>query len=170
MDCSTARTWILKRIDGELSPEESTRLDSHLAGCPQCARDHKLFSIPRRIGRAIPVLEPSPYFYTHLRARIESEEQGISVWQFIMMLSRHMVPALAAVTLALISVFAYFQFTEPKTSDLYQVYDSIFMTGDRPQRMVIADQGDITDESVLRAIAELESARRLPAGSESGKK
>lgn len=169
MDCATARTWIFKRIDGELSPEEWARLDLHLAGCSSCARDYRLFSIPRRIGRAIPVLEPPPYFYTRLRARIESEDQGISVWQFILMLSRHLVPALAAVTLALISVFAYFQITEPRT-DLYQVYDSIFMTSDRPQRMVIADQGDITDESVLRAIAEVESARRLPAGSEGGRK
>ncbi len=169
MDCSTARNLIIKRIDGELPPAESGRLDSHIAGCSSCARDYKLFSIPRRIGRAIPVLEPPPYFYTRLRARIESEDQSISIWQFILMLSRHMVPALAAVTLALVSVFAYFQITEPKT-DLYQVYDSIFMSGDRPQRMVIADQGEITDESVLRAIAELESARRLPAGSESGKK
>ncbi len=169
MDCSTARDFIIKRIDGELSPAQSGRLDSHIAGCSSCARDYRLFSIPRRIGRAIPVLEPPPYFYTRLRARIESEDQSISIWQFIMLLSRHMVPALAAVTLALISVFAYFQITEPKT-DLYQVYDSIFMSGDRPQRMVIADQGEITDESVLRAIAELESARRLPAGSESGKK
>jgi len=169
MDCSTARTLIFKRIDGELSSEEGGRLDSHVAGCSACARDFKLFSIPRRIGRAIPVLEPPPYFYTRLRARIESEDQSISIWQFILLLSRHMVPALAAVTLALVSVFAYFQITEPKT-DLYQVYDSIFMTGDRPQRMVIADQGDITDESVLRAIAELDSARRIPAASESGQK
>ena len=169
MDCSTARTLVIKRIDGELSSAENSRLDSHLAGCPSCARDYRLFSIPRRIGRAIPVLEPPPHFYTRLRARIESEDQSISIWQFILLLSRHMVPALAAVTLALISVFAYFQISEPKT-DLYQVYDSIFMTGDRPQRMVIADQGDITDESVLRAIAELESARHLQNGSESGHK
>ncbi len=169
MDCSTARTFVLKRIDGELSSAENSQLVSHMAGCPSCARDYKLFSIPRRIGRAIPVLEPPPYFYTRLRARIESEDQSISIWQFILLLSRHMVPALAAVTLALISVFAYFQISEPKT-DLYQVYDSIFMTGDRPQRMVIADQGDITDESVLRAIAELESARHLQTGSESGHK
>ncbi len=169
MDCSTARTWILRKIDGELSPDESAGLESHVATCSSCARDSRLFSIPRRIGQAIPVLEPPPYFYTRLRARIESEDQGISIWQFIMLLSRHLVPALAAVTLALISIFTYFQITEPKT-DLYQAYDSIFMTGDRPQRMVIADQGDITDESVLRAMAEVDSARRVPSGSEGGKK
>ncbi len=169
MDCSKARTLIFKRIDGEISPSERAGLESHIAGCLSCARDLKLFSIPRRIGQAIPILEPPPYFYTRLRARIESEDQGISIWQFILMLSRHLVPALAAVTLALVSVFAYFQITEPQT-DLYQAYDSIFMSGDRPQRMVIADQGDITDESVLRAIAEVESTRRLPSGQDSGPK
>ena len=169
MNCSTARTWIFRHIDGETSPAEKAGLDAHLATCAACARDLKLLSIPGRIGQAIPVFEPPPYFYARLRAKIEAEDQSISIWQLILMLSRHMVPALAAVTLALVSVFAYFQITEPQ-ADLYQAYDNIFMSGDRPQRMVIADQGDITDESVLRSIAEIESARRAPAGTEAAHK
>lgn len=169
MDCSTARNWIFRHIDGELGPSETVLLESHAATCAACARDMKLVSIPRRIGQALPALEPSPYFYTRLRARIGSLDQGVTMWQFIMTLSRHMIPALAAVTLALVSVFAYFQFHEPN-ADLYQAYDNIFMSGDRPQRMVIADQGDITDESVLRSIAEVENAHRTPAGSETAPK
>jgi len=169
MNCSAARDLIFKRIDGELSPAEKAGLDSHIAACSSCARNLKLFSIPRRIGQAIPVFEPPPHFYARLRSRIEAEDQSISIWQVIMMLSRHLVPALAAVTLALVSVFAYFQITEPQ-ADFYQAYDSIFMSGDRPQIMVIADQGDITDESVLRSIAEEESARRAPSGAEAAHK
>ena len=170
MDCSNARNWIFRRLDGELRAEDTARLDAHLAVCPDCARDLKLLQIPRRIGQALPVLKPSPFFYTRLRARIaESESQPITIWQIILMLSRHMVPALAAITLALLSVFAYFQFSEPQ-ADVYQAYDRIFTSGDRPQRMVIADQGDITDESVLQAIAEEETTHRQPAGAEAVKK
>jgi hypothetical protein len=51
-------------------------------------------------------------------------------------------------------MFAYMQL-QTSEEDVYQAYDRIFMT-DRPHRMVIADQGEITDESVLQAIAEEE--------------
>jgi hypothetical protein len=170
MDCSNARSWIFRRLDGDLSAEESARLDAHIAVCSDCARDLKLLLIPRRIAQALPGLKPTPFFYTRLRARIaESENQSITIWQIILMLSRHMVPALAAITLALLSVFAYFQFSEPQP-DVYQAYDRIFMSGDRPQRMVIADQGDITDESVLQAIAEEDTTHRQPTGAEAVRK
>ncbi len=162
MRCSTAKTWLFRGLDGEISVAESKELDTHLAGCPACVREKRLLSIPRRIGQVIPVLQPSPYFYSRLRARLESESQSVTIWQIILGLSHHLVPALAAITLALLSVFAYFQVQGPRV-DVSQAYEGIFQSGDRPQRMIIADQTEITDESVLRAIAEEEAARR-PAG------
>jgi hypothetical protein len=104
------------------------------------------------------VFEPSPYFYQKLRARLQSESETLSIWQIVLGLSRQVVPVLAAFTLVLISIFAYHQVRRPAV-DVYQAYDSIFMSGDRPHRMVIADQGEITEESVLQAIAEDETAR-----------
>ncbi len=105
------------------------------------------------------MLEPSPFFYRKLRARLESESRSVTIWQIILGLSRQVVPALATITLALLSVLAYMQL-RPATVDVYQAYDRIFMSGDRPHRMVIADQGEITDESVLRALAEDDSSYR----------
>jgi hypothetical protein len=160
MECSTARSWLFRSLDDELSAAEEEGLSLHLAGCPACAREKKLLGIPRRIGRALPILQPSPYFYARLKARLEKEDQSITIWQIILGLSRHLVPALAAVTLALLSVFVYFQIQGPEV-DVSQAYDQIFF-GDRPERMVIADQGEITDESVLRAIAEEEATRHPP--------
>jgi hypothetical protein len=72
---------------------------------------------------------------------------------------------MAALTLALLSIFAYFQFRGPNV-DFYQAYDNIFMPTDRPQRMVIADQGDITDESVYQAITEQTATQHLSASPE----
>jgi len=169
MQCSTARTWLFRNIDGELTASENGDLNLHLQECPSCAREQRLLSIPRRIGRAAPVLQPSPFFYSKLKARLESESQSLSIWQIILGLSRHFVPALAAITLALLSVFAYFQIQGPRV-DVFQAYDRIFLTGDRPQPMIIADQGEITDESVLQAIAEEESAHRPAAGSDQTRK
>jgi len=165
MQCQTVRTWLCRSIDGELTASESNNLHLHLQECPSCARELRLLSIPRRIGRAIPVLQPSPHFYSKLRARLESESQSLTIWQIILVLSRHFVPALAAITLALLLGFAYFQIQGPGV-DVIQAYDRIFLPGDRPQRMIIADQAEITDESVLEAIAEEESAHRPAASSD----
>jgi hypothetical protein len=147
-------------MDNELLPEEREKLDSHLARCPSCSREWRILTLPKRIGRSIPALEPSPFFYARLRARIKGEEQSITIWQIILGLSRQIVPAFATVTLVIISLFAYLEFRGPRP-DLYQAYDSIFMSGDRPNRMVIADE--ITDESVIHALAEKPTSPGLSA-------
>jgi predicted anti-sigma-YlaC factor YlaD len=159
MECTVARIWLFRKIDDELSSSESRLLDSHLAQCPACTREFRILAIPRRIGQAIPAFEPGPYFYRKLRTRIESEAQSITIWQILLGLSRQVVPALAAITLALLSIFAYLQMRGPSL-DVYQAYDRIFISSERPLRMVAAEQGEITNESVLRAIAEQDSSHR----------
>lgn len=162
MECTVARAWLFRKLDDELSHSEDEQLDSHLASCDSCARQLRLLMIPRQLSRAIPALEISPYFYQKLRARINCEAQSVTIWQIIMGLSRQILPVMAAITLALLSIFAYFQFHGPNV-DFYQAYDNIFMPTDRPQRMVIADQEDITDESVYLAITEQTTAQHLSA-------
>jgi hypothetical protein len=152
---------LFRRVDGELSGELNRELDAHLSACAACAREYRLLLIPKQIGRIIPALEPSPYFYQKLRARLEEEAQSVTIWQILLGLSRQVVPALAMITLALLAVFAYVQLRGP-SPDIYQAYDRIFTT-DRPQRMVIADHEEITDESVLRSIAEEGSDAVEPA-------
>lgn len=152
MDCTVARDWLFRRMDAELSPSETEQLDSHLARCASCSRELKLLMFPQRIARSIPVLEPSPYFYRRLKARLETEDQAVTMWQVLLGLSRQAIPAFAVITLALLSAFAYVQFQELR-ADVFWAYDRIF-TSDRPQRMVIADQNEITDETVLLAISE----------------
>ena len=158
MSCSLMRSWLFRLMDDELSPEERAELDAHLQRCPSCTKEWKILTLPRRIGRTIPALEPPPLFYARLRARLEREAQSITIWQLIPGLSRQIVPALATVTLVIVSLFAYFEFRGPRP-DLYQAYDSIFLSGDRSSRMVIAEE--ITDESVLHALAEKPMPPRL---------
>jgi hypothetical protein len=165
MECTVARTWLFRKLDEELSPSESEQLDRHLAACDSCVRQLKLLMIPRRLSQAIPALEISPYFYQKLKARINDEAQSITIWQIIMGLSRQFLPVMAAITLALLCVFAYFQFSGPGV-DFYQAYDNVFMSTDRPQRMIIADQEDITDESVYLAITEQTTTQNPNTGSE----
>src|SRR5688572_14944241 len=165
MNCTVVRPWIFQSIDGELSAQDQEQLNAHLLRCAGCAREMQVLLLPQRLARALPACKPSPFFYQKLRARLNAESQTVSIWQIVPALSRQLVPMLATVTLALISVFAYLELRPPE-ADIYQAYDMIFMSGDHPQRMVIAEQGEITEESVLHAIAEDQQAK-VP-GSESG--
>ena len=156
MQCADARNWIFRKIDGELSDPEIRALDTHLAQCPSCAREYGLIALPRRIALATPELAPSPFFYQKLRMRIEGEAQEIAGWQVFWKLARQIVPALAGITLALLSVFAYLQFHGPE-ANFYKAYERVLIAEEQPHQMLLAEQGDITDVSVLSAIAERES-------------
>ncbi len=151
MECDELRFQLFRLMDDELSAEERERVDAHLRHCASCARELRILTLPRKIGRSIPALEPPPFFYSRLKARLQAESQSITVWQIILGLSRQLVPAMATVTLVIVSLLAYLEFRGPGP-DLYQAYDSIFLSPGHTSRMVIAE--DITDESVLHALAE----------------
>jgi hypothetical protein len=153
MKCTAARELLFSRIDNELADLEKAELDPHLARCASCSREYALLSFPRLVAQAVAPPEPSPFFYQKLKINIEGEAQKAAGWQIIFDLARQVIPALAGVTLALLSVFVYFQ-VSGKEPDLYRAYDRVFITEDQPNRMLIYEQGDITDESVLNAIAE----------------
>jgi anti-sigma factor RsiW len=159
MECSKVRILLFRNLDGELAAPEARELETHISGCAACSHEKKLLAIPREIGRAIPVLQPSPYFYARLRARLESENQAVTFWQILLTLSRHLLPAFAAVTLALLSVFAYYQVREPQ-EDTVQAYDWILQSLDRPHVALLGAQGDVNDEVVLGTIVEDEDGRK----------
>ncbi len=104
MNCASVRSSLFKHIDNELSASEREELEVHLAGCDSCSRELKLLMLPRHIGRFIPALEPSPYFFQRLRARLDSESQTVTIWQLTLALSRQIVPVLALITLSLLTV------------------------------------------------------------------
>jgi predicted anti-sigma-YlaC factor YlaD len=156
MNCTTARKKLFSKIDGELSIAEGAELDAHLKQCPSCNREYGLLALPSQIANKIPPITVSPYFYQKLRMQIEDEARGIASWQIIWKLARQMVPALAGITIALLSIFAYYQMQTPEVS-LYKNYDRAFMSDDQSHRMLAAEQKDITYESVLTAIAERSS-------------
>jgi anti-sigma factor RsiW len=156
MQCADARNWLFRKIDGELSDSEIRALDDHLAQCVSCAREYGLFALPRQIAQATPEIAPSPFFYQKLKARIDGETREIAGWLVFWRLARQVVPALAGITLALLSVLAYFQLHSPE-ANFYRAYERILVTEEQPRQMLAAEQGDITDVSVLSAIAERES-------------
>jgi len=156
MKCAEVRAKLFRKIDGELSESEIRDLDDHIQQCHSCARDYNLLALPHRMASGIPPVAPSPFFYKKLRFRIESEAQSMAGWQLFWRIARHMVPALAGVTLALLSALVYLQLQNPK-ADVYRDYQGVLISEEQPNRMLIVDQGDITDASVLNAIAQRQS-------------
>ena len=151
MDCKSAKDRMFGFMDGELSGEEQAQLQQHLSDCSICSWEMKLSLFPRKIGQVIRRLEPSPLFYRSLRDRLQAEAAVPAIWTVILGLSRRMVPALGTLTLAIVSIFAYLQFTGAGT-------DIDFAAEDPVREIVISEQHEITDETVLLAIAGVESA------------
>ncbi len=155
MKCTTVKELLFRQIDRELSEIDSAELNAHLDSCASCNREYGILSLPKRIAQTLPPVEPSPFFYQRLRSNIEGEAQTVAGWNIFTHLARQVIPALAGVTLALLTVFAYIQFTGSEP-DLYKAYDRIFITEEQPHQMLSG--GDITDESVLNAIAEQDTS------------
>ncbi len=153
MECTAVRVLLFRKIDGELSNSESAELDAHLAECASCMRELRLFSLPSRIAQAIPAPAPSPYFHQRLKRRIEGEAQSVAIWQMFFGPTRRIISAFAAITLALFSIFAYLQVSGSET-DIYRAYEKVFMAEDELYQLIMAGYEKITDEGVLRSIAE----------------
>jgi len=158
MKCSEARELFHRKIDGELSDFENGELEAHLKQCASCRREYRLLSFPRRVAPAMPSPPDAPYFYQKLWMRIEDETRMVARWQAVWGVARQMIPALAGITLALISALVYLQMRVPDI-DLYRAYGSAIMSDELTRQMIIAQQGEITNESVLTAIAKREFNR-----------
>ena len=113
MDCMEARDWMFRLMDKELAGSEKAALERHLSGCPSCAREYRILTLPGRIVRALPPIEVSPFFYSALKARLRGEAQVVSIWQLLAGISHRMLPALALLTLAMLCVFTYEQLRSP---------------------------------------------------------
>jgi len=158
MKCTATRELLFRHLDGDLSEPESAELNAHLDLCASCSREYRILSLPGRVAQTLPPIEPSPFFYRRLRSSIEGEAQQIAGWNIFTHLARQVIPALAGVTLALLTVFAYVQLTGSEP-DLYKAYDRVFISEEQPHQM-LSSAGDITDESVLNAIAEQDTNHR----------
>lgn len=153
MECDEVQIRLFRKIDGELSESENGDINAHLAQCPSCSRDYALLALSRRAAPRIPQITPSPYFYQKVQLRINRETQTMAGWQMLWGLARHLIPAMAGITLALLSALAYLQWQNPP-SPRFDSYESIFVAEDQPRLLFAAGQGEITDVSVLKAIAE----------------
>jgi hypothetical protein len=127
--------------------------------CPSCDLHRRALSIPRQVREASPVIAPSPEFYRNLRKGLAHDSRAGGGAQILMSLPRQLVPALAVITLMLLSAFAYLEYRRSEVN-IYQAYEAILIADDPADEMVIADRDEWTDGALLRALAGSET--RLP--------
>ena len=94
MRCRRVRRRLSAFLDGELSEKQASQMAEHIAACPDCQQEvASLSSVWEQLGERREV-DPSPYFWTRLRARIaQAEERRFSLDHVLGMLSRLLVPA-----------------------------------------------------------------------------
>jgi predicted anti-sigma-YlaC factor YlaD len=91
MNCDTAGELLSARLDGELGPDESARLDLHLVSCQACHRLEAQMASLDRLVRVRPA-EPVPDLVADVVARVRPARLGRGGW---------MRPALGWVALVL---------------------------------------------------------------------
>jgi anti-sigma factor RsiW len=79
--CADVATLIALRIDGAATPAEDTRLEAHLAACPDCAA---LLAAETAIDAALADrlggTQPSAAFDTAVRRRVRGERRSLEGW------------------------------------------------------------------------------------------
>jgi|GEM_PF-1374558 len=75
MKCKQSRALFEALMKGILSSESSAGLRRHLTACKKCDAEYRYFYLGRQILRKdAEEIEPSPFFYARLRARIAAQE------------------------------------------------------------------------------------------------
>lgn len=70
MKCSLAQEWMSERLDGALEPGRLTRLEEHLASCPECQKEWRELAASWEMLGQLPELTPSPLFQARVWEKI----------------------------------------------------------------------------------------------------
>jgi hypothetical protein len=103
------------------SPDLLVKVEEHAAGCASCSEMLALDRLSTSLIRnycapARENVEPSPFWTTRLKARIqEMKEQGVSSWEAAIMGLKGVITAMGAVAIILFAVSLQWQLTN--TSD-----------------------------------------------------
>jgi anti-sigma factor RsiW len=94
MRCRAIQRKLSAFLDGELSEKQTARITRHLSRCTACAQEAaSLSSVWEALGESQEIV-PSPYFWTHLSARIAQAEEGrFSLGGMWGTLNRLLIPA-----------------------------------------------------------------------------
>jgi len=96
MKCNTVKKKLILLLDNELSDRQMIKIQHHVDRCPDCSQQfEKLSQLWEFTGDCEPI-EPSPYLWPKLSAKITEYEKDRSFWSgFIAIIDRYAVPVTA---------------------------------------------------------------------------
>ena len=77
MKCDVIRKDISAYIDGELSGNENSIVETHFQKCPDCKRIFNEFTAQSKALREVAEIEPSPDFDVRFRAKVTKQDRRI---------------------------------------------------------------------------------------------
>ena len=100
MRCQKVKRKLSAFLDGELSERKASRIAEHLSGCQHCQQEAAFLSSVWERLEEMREVDPSPYFWTRLNARIaQVEDRRFSLDKVRGILNRLLVPATAVAAL-----------------------------------------------------------------------
>jgi len=76
MECKRVKRKLSAYLDGELSNRGMLEIEKHLKDCTSCVQEKEsILASLNLIDESIPVIEPSPYFWTKLKYQILQREE-----------------------------------------------------------------------------------------------
>lgn len=76
MVCEQARERMMQAIDGELTPQEVTRMEEHIHHCPDCQEEWEQLQALEHLLRRAPLQRPPAGFTGRLMARIDRRRRA----------------------------------------------------------------------------------------------
>lgn len=74
MNCKTVHNKLIFFVEKELPVSEMKQVQLHLESCTKCALFEKEMQLTFGIIEEEKLLEPNPFFYTRVKARLENQE------------------------------------------------------------------------------------------------
>lgn len=110
MECREIQEVLSAYVDGEIGPQEKTRVEEHLPSCNDCTR--ALSELRAAIGhiRKLEELDPPPWLTRKIMAQVTSEvekKKGLYERFFSQFLLPRPIHALAAVLVLVLSVYVF---------------------------------------------------------------
>ena len=83
MNCTDCRHELEAYVDGELSPDQQSAVQSHLQGCAECrVHEQKLRALDTMLLRDADI-EPKAVFDYRVKAALRDEQRGTSLWDVL---------------------------------------------------------------------------------------
>jgi len=141
MTCERIEELLSAFLEGGLGPAEKELVESHLAGCPDCADLLYVLGRARKALAGFPELEVSPGLQARLAAIPERKKKFSVSFDFLLKPSLQPVFAAGAVFMTLLSFYLF----SPDKKNIDRAIDLKIHSGYSQAEKFIAKAGSFTD-------------------------